>query len=82
MLWEYILITYESLIFSSAFDLAIYSVFIAQFECPISTEHVLLVFSGCLNGLYPFLIAPIPMYSSSFIAVFIGSAFLSITPHS
>lgn len=30
-------VTYESLIFSSAFDLAIYSVFIAQFECPIST---------------------------------------------
>lgn len=30
-------VTYESLIFSSAFDLAIYSVFIAQFECPISS---------------------------------------------
>lgn len=31
-------VTYESLIFSSAFDLAIYSVFIAQFECPISSR--------------------------------------------
>lgn len=41
--------TYESLIFSSAFDLAIYSVFIAQFECPISGRHVLLVFSRRFN---------------------------------
>lgn len=82
--------TYESLIFSSAFDLAIYSVFIAQFECPIFAIFVSLGYfslhpievssprSGCellsLSYFIPYVLR-LKMYSSSFIVVFIGTVF-------
>lgn len=81
--------TYESLIFSSAFDLAIYSVFIAQFECPISDISVCflgIVLSFCLIDWFDFRLSSncgkravcsshLATYSSCFIAVFIGTVF-------
>lgn len=78
--------TYESLIFSSAFDLAIYSVFIAQFECPIFAVFLFFPFfsfwpiqsPSIFVLLPPLYSSPPKMYSSSFIVVFIGNFFLSI----
>lgn len=87
---ESILGTYESLIFSSAFDLAIYSVFIEQFQCPISN---IFVYNSCTlfslarpSIFFDLLSLPrssrthLSTYSSCFIAVFIGTPFFFALP--